>query len=229
MFQKSTMILVILMLGSLMAKSENSILVEADLINIARAIKSQKCKSEGAIRIKEIMQNISRADAQYKRFAFLLDGFICLDAEQNITKAETIRSKLAKESNITKWEMYCVRILQASIEVRKGKLHDAQLSIDWLCENLSDMENGKKESKLCEALIKGLEKDKGPFEAGLKLAQAEIMFKNGQRKEAKNIYHLIIEKYPNTGWAISARNRLNHLKNMKYFAKIMKKNITVKE
>lgn len=192
-----------------------------ELVEIARTFKVQTAGASKKERLDKLKSELKPVEAQRKRFALLLEGFLSLEVDGDVKKAQAVQALLTHETDLSEWEGYCLRVLQTSIEGKLGKRSESSESIDWLCENIPVLESGKKTNMLCAALIEGLEKGKGPFEAGLQLSKAGNLVDSGREEDAKALYRAIMEEYPESGWAISARNRLNHLKNKNSISEMM--------
>ncbi len=201
--------------------------VRNELIEIAQTIRMHRTKTNQIQRLEVMRKQLKSTESQVYRYAVLLDGFVSLQAGGNIERAEKaitlLRAKKDKRKDIDEWEKYCLRILQASIEGREGKFHSMQKSLNWLQKNVSVLERGKATNKVCAALIEGLEKGKGPFEAGLQMATSGNLTRLGREEEAIELYRSVVENFPDTGWAVSAKNRINHIKNRKVTSEIMNK------
>ena len=195
---------------------------ETILINTARNIRNrtrrqQNIKNLGQVQV--LLESDQRSE--YKTFVSLLQGFDAIDCG-DIEEVQRVQNALQCET-LAPWEIYMSKMLSSMVSIRQTNQQEVLNSIEWLCANTAKLENGKRTSKLCMSLCEGLEKGKGSLEAGLLISKAGHLTSMGRLEEAQTVYQSVVTNYPNTGWAISARNRRNHLKNEKAIAKIMEK------
>jgi hypothetical protein len=180
------------------------------LIECARTLKVHEQQTKHLVLLEEVTEKSSRAELGNQRFALLLKGFIAAD-KGDFLCAERAIGEIIGGDTVEDWKQYCVRILQATLARQRGERVDLMKSVDWLIDNQAAIQRERLTNEFCAALMDGLEKGKGPYEAGLLVTKAGLLAEEGRTEDAKSLYGEIIQRFPGTEWSVSARNRLHHL------------------